>query len=328
MEKISVIVPVYNIEDYIGRCIESILRQTWRNLEIILVDDGSSDRSGSICDAYAAEDHRIKVIHQQNKGLSGARNSGLEICTGEYIGFVDGDDWILKDMYEFLYGLLEENGADIAVCGYTVQGGRTESREAEAERQTAVYGKREAVRTIVEDRKIHSYVWNKLYRRKLFAEVRFPEGRGMEDIATTYKVFMLSGKVAVSDKPKYCYYQREGSISRSWDEKLNWDLFSAYLERMGVLETDYPELREFLVVSLLRFSVTAYNRLLIWGGQKEHEAVHKRIILDTMCKFRKELTKLSGYRGLKLRLFVVCGSIYPHVYGRLKRLLCRDLKKI
>lgn len=106
MKKISVIVLVYNIEKYVGKCIDSIRKQTYKKLEIILVDDGSTDNSGSICDAYADKDNRIRVIHQQNRGLSGARNRGLEASTGEYIGFVDGDDWIEEDMYDFLYHMM------------------------------------------------------------------------------------------------------------------------------------------------------------------------------------------------------------------------------
>lgn len=330
MKKISVIVPVYNIEECIGRCIDSIRKQTYKELEIILVDDGSTDNSGSICDSYVNKDNRIRVIHQQNRGLSGARNKGLEASTGEYIGFVDGDDWIEEGMYDFLYHILKENEADIAVCGYVIQNSsEADIQEKGNSENVTVYERREAVRAIVEDRRIHSYAWNKLYHRKLFKEIRFPEKRKMEDIATLYKVFMLCERVAVSDIPKYCYCRREGSISQSWDEKMNWDLFSAYLERVDVLGRDYPELREFLVVSLLKFSVTAYNRLLLFEGQAlEYEETHRQMIRNTMYRFRKELRSYSGYGNLKVRLFLVSKSIYPYIYRRLKRLVSRDLEKI
>ena len=128
-ELISVIIPCYNVEKYIDRCMESVLNQTYRNLEIILVDDGSTDGTGEIIKKYAEHDHRIKILHQKNKGAGAARNAGMEIASGSYIGFVDSDDWIAEDMYEYLIGIIKEEDADIAACDFYAVHGRLDKQK-------------------------------------------------------------------------------------------------------------------------------------------------------------------------------------------------------
>ena len=215
-ELISIIVPVYNVEKCIGKCVNSIQRQTYQDLEIILVDDGSTDGSGGICDQYALKDSRIKVIHKQNEGLSDARNSGLEICTGKYVGFVDGDDWIADDMYEFLYRTLCDNQADVAVCGRFLESDEDGIYGAEDnDGGVVIYNTREAVKAVVEDRLIHSYAWDKLYKREMFEGIRYPSGRYVQDIFTTYRVFMNAERVVCANVAKYYYYQRKNSIQRT-----------------------------------------------------------------------------------------------------------------
>jgi glycosyltransferase involved in cell wall biosynthesis len=212
--KISVIVPIYKVEKYLNRCVDSIINQTYRNLEIILVDDGSPDNSGLISDEFARIDPRVRVIHKSNGGLSDARNAGIEIATGDFIGFVDSDDFIHPEMFSHLYDLMRKHGADIAQCSFRAV---TEDTFVDpGEDNEKVISNLEALRLIYTEYKVDYVVaWDKLYRRQLFDSIRFPVGKIHEDEFTTYKLFYLSGRIAVIDKKYYYYFQSPDSIIRS-----------------------------------------------------------------------------------------------------------------
>lgn len=211
---ISIIVPVYNMEQYLERCMNSIWQQTYTNLEIILVDDGSTDKSPQMCDEYAAKDGRIKVIHKQNGGLSDARNAGLAIASGAYIGYVDSDDWIEPDMYELMYRSCIENEAQVAICRYVqvykdhnVQGGNGKVTAFEREELLRIYiGGHD-------DYIIYNSVWSKLFAREIIDGVLFPVGRNSEDIMYTTRAFCKAEKGVYINKCLYNYVlDREGSI--------------------------------------------------------------------------------------------------------------------
>ena len=213
---ISIIVPVYNVKNYLEKCLQSICGQTYKNLEIILIDDGSSDGSGELCDLFAQRDGRIKVIHQTNAGQSAARNRGLAVAQGEFLGFVDSDDWIEPDMYEFLYHLLKANGeneADISICSHYIET-VVKTRVKHSSGQFSSFSREEAIRTLVEDKRIRNYMWDKLYKRQLFAGIYFPVNRVFEDIAVSYQIFYKTQKVVMQDCPKYHYLKREGSTTQ------------------------------------------------------------------------------------------------------------------
>lgn len=326
-ELISIIVPVYNIEKYIEKCIRSIISQTYQNLEIILVDDGSTDKSGKICDKYAQIDTRIFVIHKKNEGLSDARNSGLEVCKGRYIGFIDGDDWIANDMYEFLHRTLTEYQADIAVCGHYIEDDEGVYDSECSDGSLIIYNCRDAVCTVVEDKEIHSYAWDKLYKRELFDGIRYPAGRYVQDIFTTYKVFGKASKVVCNNQPKYYYYQRKNSIQRTRGSKLNWDQFCAYRERLSSLEEDYSELRELLITTLVAFGIAAYNCLLLKQTISEEEKLQKVEMLQTIQMYKKEI-KEKKYGGgvLRCRIVLLSAKKYDKVYPILKRFWQRITK--
>lgn len=318
---ISVIVPIYNIERCVPKCIESIMCQTYHNLEIILVDDGSTDGSGAICDEYARQDDRIKVIHKQNEGLSDARNSGIAICKGNYIGFVDGDDWLADDMYEFLYRTLVENNADISVCGHYVEDDAGVYDTECADGSVKSYNCHEAVCAVVRDEEIHSYAWDKLYKKEVFEGIRYPSGRYVQDIFTTYRVFMNAQKVVCNNQPKYYYYQRKDSIQRTRGSKLNWDQFSVYKECISVLEIDYPELREFLVTRLVAFGIAAYNCLIMKEVVTMEEEEQKKQILQTIQSYQQEIKKGKYGKSLfRFRVSMVNTSVYADVYPKVKRI--------
>lgn len=228
---ISIIVPVYNVKNYLEKCLQSICGQTYKNLEIILIDDGSSDGSGELCDLFAQRDGRIRVFHQANAGQSAARNRGLAVAQGEFLGFVDSDDWIESDMYEFLYRLLKENGADISICShYRDKGGNSVSKYASGER--FVFTRDEGMRALAIDKHVRNYMVDKLFRRSLFAGIVFPVNRVFEDMAICYRVFYGAEKLVMQDTPKYHYMIREGSTMQSkynpWKE---YQLFLAVCEQ-------------------------------------------------------------------------------------------------
>ncbi len=222
---ISIIVPVYNVGQYLDRCMTSILQQTYRRLEIILVDDGSTDSSPAKCDAYARKDSRVRVIHKPNGGLSDARNAGLAVASGDYIGYVDSDDWIEPDMYERMHQACAAHGAQLAVCRYfceykdhTVAGGGGSvvplSREALLE--IYISGHEEYV--------IYNSVWSKLFHRDLVSGALFPKGRNSEDIMYTTRAFCKVERAVYLDQCFYHYVlDREGSIMNEADNKRMFD---------------------------------------------------------------------------------------------------------
>ncbi len=246
MEKlVSVIVAVYNIEEYLPRCVDSILAQTYRNLEIILVDDGSKDQSGSICDSYAEKDRRIKVIHKKNGGLSDARNAGMNAATGEYIGFVDGDDWIEPDMYRAMYFACEKEKAQAAVCRYKqitksgiIDGSAGNSVSLSRDEALEIY--------VCGDERylIYNSVWSKLFARDLVEGMRFPVGKNSEDIMFTTRAFCRMERLVYLDEAYYNYVlDREGSIMnekagerRLKDEIPFWQEQIAYFREAGMPE--------------------------------------------------------------------------------------------
>ena len=186
---ISVVIPVYNVEEYISRCISSILEQTYRNLQIILVDDGSTDKSGEICGEYAKVDRRVTVIHQTNGGLSSARNTGIDKATGEYITFVDSDDFVSKEMVAYLFALAKNNDCDIAISTHNIIRGEKVWKSYNLSGDVKMTPKR-CIEKLLYDDGVDTSAWAKLYKLKLFNGVRYPVGKLYEDIATTYKIFL------------------------------------------------------------------------------------------------------------------------------------------
>lgn len=234
--KISVIVPVYNVEKYIDKCLNSIVNQTNKNLEIILIDDGSTDRSGDICEQYAMCDSRIKVIHQKNQGLSSARNRGLDIASGEYIGFVDSDDWISIDMYQILLTTALKYNADIVECGYEKVYENKEyiidSNIEITEDKIFILNNIEALHEEMQWGKFTAIACNKLYRKCLFLKFRYPIGKCHEDEHLTYKLLYSCNRLVSINEIKLYYYlqKREGSITAKFTEK-NLDIYDAYEEK-------------------------------------------------------------------------------------------------
>lgn len=253
---ISIIIPVYKVEKYLEKCIQSVINQTYENLQIILVDDGSPDNCGKICDEYAKKDHRIEVIHKSNGGLSDARNKGLEIAKGEYIGFVDSDDYIESDMYEVLYNLLKQYNADVSICNfYTVSQEKIAIKNAD--NGIKEYNRIEILKEILLDNNIQSYAWNKLYKKELFDEIKYPVGKKYEDIGTTFYLLEKCNKVVVTGKPEYYYINRQDSIVNNVTETTITDYIELIMQRYDYIEENIKELSSYNKDYLRRILKTA-----------------------------------------------------------------------
>lgn len=230
---ISVIIPCYNIEDYIERCVLSVINSEYKQIEIIIVDDGSVDNSGKICDMLAEKYSNITVIHQKNAGLSNARNTGTAAAEGEYISFVDGDDCISPNMYTFLISAMDKYNCDIVQCGYTEFRESvpiTENNGISSDRFT-VFDKNEAMRELVKNRIFNQTVWNKLYKREIIENLSFAEGKYHEDEFFTWKAFYKSEKIAYTDMPLYYYFKRDNSIMGVGFSEKRLDALEAIKER-------------------------------------------------------------------------------------------------
>lgn len=213
-KKVSIIVPIYNVEKYLKRCIDSILKQTYKELEIILVDDGSTDSSGLICEEYKENENRIKVIHKNNGGLSSARNAGLDIATGAYLTFIDSDDWIAENHIEQIMNALEAKSADIAVCGIVVIDGKT-SNVYKSVDNICEFTSYDAIDNILMGGSIDVSACNKVYKNEVFNNVRYPEGENNEDAAVIIDILSKVKKIVQIPDNSYYYYQRKGSISKT-----------------------------------------------------------------------------------------------------------------
>ena len=231
---ISVIIPVYRVEEYLRRCVDSVLAQSYSHMEVILVDDGSPDGCPAICDAYGEADSRVKVIHQENAGLSGARNTGIEAAEGSYLAFVDSDDYLAPEFLERLHRACVETDSDLSMCRWEYVKG-----EAVPERgsgRTETYTGREMLANLyVPDGAYFVVAWNKLYRRELFEKIRYPLGRIHEDEATTYRIFDQVKRAAFVDSSLYGYFVTPVSITRGFNPK-RMDWVTSVAERMDFFE--------------------------------------------------------------------------------------------
>lgn len=242
---ISIIVPVYKVEQYLSKCVDSILNQTYENLEVILVDDGSPDNCGNICDEFASKDDRVRVIHKKNGGLSSARNAGIDVARGEYFGFVDSDDWIEPEMYEMLLSAARKYDAKVAYGGrYDVDGVTGEKTVGLCPQiDECISGMEMLGRVFIWDN-CDSAAWDKLYHRSVFDEIRYPLGLINEDIAIFYHLMERTDKVAMCPKPMYNYLHRENSITTAKISDKTFHFVQHTDKIYPYIQQNYPELAD------------------------------------------------------------------------------------
>ncbi len=315
---ISVIVPVYKVEQYLDRCVQSLLAQTYKNTEIILVDDGSPDECPAMCDAYAAQCEKIQVIHQENKGLSGARNSGIEAANGEFLAFVDSDDLWSPHFLESLYKALKESDADIAQCRWEYMHGDELKEAYHPEAKCECFTGREMLANLfIQTGAYYVVAWNKLYKRELFENIRYPEGRIHEDEATTYKLFDLAKKCVFVDNALYGYYVGGTSITRGGFNMKKLDWRTANKERVQYfVEKDYRELVVPAIKACNDGSIDLYYKCQEFHPEAKGEMLEIRYgvrqSIDLLKNYKK-YGKLPMQTMIGYRLF----AAFPEIYQKL-----------
>lgn len=326
MPLISVIVPVYNGEAFIEKCFNSILNQTYENLEIIIINDGSKDKSPEICDEFAELDERIIVVHQSNVGLSSVRNKGLDMASGDLIGFVDSDDSIHPKMYEILLKHLNDNGADIAMCGITKVYNANISEHIKGSdkkitnQQIHSFRQEEAFQNLFNEKNLAMVVpWNKLYKREIFKHVRYPDGKVHDDEFVIHHIIQATNKIVFTDAILYYYYHNEASFT---NEKYN-------LKRLDAIEAlrDRVLLFELQKYNYLLQQVTnTYLHLIIihYYSVKRHFPSEKGVLSELKNEFR---TGFKNYKNIlnekdkmELKLFLFNPTVYSRFIKIRKKL--------
>lgn len=307
--KVSIIVAAYNIENFIERCLESIQSQTYSNIEIIIVDDGSTDATSKYCDEFCKTEPRARVIHQKNKGLSEARNIGVKESTSEYIVFVDGDDMLSGDYVKKLLEATLKNRADIAVCGFIM----FPSDKSEHPKNKTISGEEAAIELFTEMDNYQLVSWNKLYKKSLFIDIKFPAGKKHEDNLTTYKLLAAAKKVTFISDALYYYAKRDDSImsSESLKEHLEAKLYSAQEAKK------YLKNNKKLLAAAEIFELFAYNAYLnnIYAGKLKD---NPKKYLKEIKKNKKKLLK-NEFLTKKLRAYITMETTFGGVAYKIFR---------
>lgn len=318
---ISIIVPVYKVEAYLDKCLTSLTNQTYGNLQILLVEDGSPDGSGAICDAWAAKDSRIQVIHQENRGGGAARNAALDRAEGELLAFVDSDDYIDSNLYTHLYSLLQQ-GADIAECGYVdafdndavLGGGSTEP---------VFFTRQEAMAAHIRDVQFRQLIWNKLYRRHVAEGIRFPVGTKIDDEYYTYQLLANAEKLVRSDYVGYAYRQQPDSVMHGRFSLKRVQSLDAKRQRLTYLREHLPQLENLAKEDLIMTSLFVMQESLRFLRGEEFQKA-EALIREAMAdaeglvippeagRMRRILLKSAG-KNLKLTARILNFLIDIHV---------------
>lgn len=325
MPLISVIVPVYNVEKYLDRCIRSILNQSYSNLEIILVDDGSPDNSSQICDEYSCRDCRIRVIHKENGGLSSARNAGIAVAKGDYIAFVDSDDWIDSQMYLKLMNAIQAQNSDIACCSFSYVYDCDGSHEYKYQPyQLPVQEKK--IQTVEYETYMHDFskytlmfliiTVNKLYRRSIFDTIRFAEGKRCEDEIIFHEVLANSRRISVIGDPLYFYYQSKQSITRGEDNWINCCFLVEALRGRSLFfsNTPYKQSFEQCLGEYLLSVIREWDKLRRFEAARAADELH---FFRHLSKQVEICGRLSKKTRLLIRLFSYAPDILFRIYKTL-----------
>lgn len=305
---ISVVVPVYKVEKYLDRCVESLVAQTYTNLEIILVDDGSPDSCPALCDAWAEKDPRIVVVHKPNGGLSDARNAGIAAAHGQYIGFVDSDDYVSTDMYEALYSQLVETGADISICG--VADVYADHIDNPAKQVRTVMTNTEALSDIFRNKTLMVGVYPRLYPAWLVREVPHPVGKIHEDAFIVVDLFAKVKKVAVDTTPRYFYWHAEGTITSNPKSRAKNDNIEAWEYNRQRIEELYPQLLDDVMFRCYWAHFDVLDGMLLSNSP---EIERKRSIIAWLKQHKKGILSdptMSIKRKIGLRMLCLSEGLY------------------
>lgn len=314
---ISVIVPIYNVEQYIHRCIDSIINQSYKNIEIILVDDGSPDNCPDICDQYKNDDSRVVVLHKENGGLSSARNAGIQIAQGSFVTFVDSDDYILPDMVEQLVITTLSSGCSIAICRFTDNENQLEKGIINEYKD---YLPENAIREILVDGKFYTSACAKLYDMELFNNIRFPIGVLYEDYGTLYKILHIAKKISFIDVAKYYYTFNDNGITKSPFSKKQMDYFLISDEVESFMERNYPNLCKLVQNRSTNMAISLFLRVSIMDDNSS--CISEKMRLISIVKNNSIRYLLSKYPATK-KISAILISIAPNVTEKLMKIFIR-----
>jgi glycosyltransferase involved in cell wall biosynthesis len=322
---ISIIVPIYNVEPYLCNSLDSIIVQTYSNLEIILVDDGSTDNCGLICDEYASRDSRIKVTHKKNEGVSAARNTGLMAASGEYIGWVDPDDWCEPDMFStLLEGLMHEN-AQLALCGIDSVNGIMHTRIYAAARTTL--SKEKALHLFCRGTNfIYEILTNKLIKKSLFDKITFPSVVRGEDSAVMMKLVAAAEKIVLLPEIKYYYYIRKGGLSQRKDPQSIANSLEILVERADKIVIEYPQLKNIVALSKMTYLHDSWKKMpcKMAFSAYEYQALQKMIAL-AICSHYDIRAHIGRFSLGRMELHFMCkGEWYSFLFSR----FCQGLYEV
>lgn len=321
---ISIIVPVYNVEKYLKKCVGSLINQTYKDIEIILVDDGSTDNSGTICDEISTTDTRIKVIHKMNGGLSSARNAGIDMAKGDYLAFVDSDDFVELDMYETLLDGIEKNGKDISCCGRIVDIFGQYSNKEFVMDSPKMFTKEETIREILYLENVDVSACDKLYDKNLFSDIRYPEGKISEDAAVIFEIIERSNGIYHVGVPFYHYVFRNNSITKSKYSAKRHDVINNLNNTEIFLEKNHPDLLEdykvYCAVSVGALILDMENDPESMKQYPEHYSEYRNIFADTVNQAlksrkvnKKMKTRLFALKTHTTKIFMAIKKIYAFI---------------
>ena len=308
-ELISVIVPVYNVRSYLEKCFESIAGQNYRNLEIILVDDGSTDGSGDLCEELAGRDSRVRVIHKKNGGLGSARNAGIDAARGEILSFVDSDDWIEPGMYDTLTEIMHREDAQIIACGIkkvSETGAVSYYQDNLEERR--VYTREEALIELPKNERLSNSMCNKLFRRETIQGLHINEQIFYEDNPFTPQCFARAEKIAYTAEPFYCYFERTGSISRKGFSVREFDRVTADRMRLDFYHEHFPRCESAAAIAYIGSGLKVYYQSGDCQEAREQRAQLKEELKRTI-RYYPDLPFTKKQRA-KAKLFLFSPALY------------------
>ena len=312
---LSVVVPIYNVEKYLKQCLNSLVNQTLSNIEIILVNDGSTDNSEAICQFYAEQDSRIKLFSKPNGGLSDARNFGLQKVTSPVVGFVDSDDYVDLDMFQVLMELKLRSNAEIAVGGVKMVSNDGEEYLVRAVEGEIIADRHDAMEELLKSKRITNSVCNKIFDITLFDQISFPVGKLYEDEYVTYKLFDRANKVAMTNEVSYYYRSSPNSITHKPFSEREFDRIDASVIKVGYIDTKYPDLVQYAKRYLVYDCVMALSKM------KKYKSTYDQITRDNIRKYLDCFMRGDYSKGTKL--FALIAAVSPALAVRLYRTVTR-----
>lgn len=326
-ELITVVVPIYNVENYIEKCLHSILEQSYNNLEILIIDDGSTDKSIELCEKLLKKDGRIKIFHKENSGPADTRNYGISKANGKYIMFIDSDDYIQKDLIEVLYENLIRYNVSISSCGYikVINDNKPKNIISKNNRKDIILEtEKDKIQELLLEKITGNYVWNKLYTKELFNDIKFKYGIKFEDMEIMYRLFMKADKISLTNYNGYFYRQRSNNIMSTLDENAVIDLYNVTNERYEYIKDNIPELQD---ENITRRVYTIYRYFALLARKQNKEMYYSEMMQKekdfynkNFKNFDKNIMKIKLYEKVLLKILYKSKKSFYYIENIMKKM--------